>query len=93
MVIKLREVSPLPPFTFDQPSPPAISSNPKAPPPINPSEFILGKDQTLFGAHPLETERGKGLLKCNKCGKVITEAVASEHKRKSCGGLLSVTRL
>lgn len=103
MAVKLREVSPVPTFTFNPPSPvdltpaptqaPASTSTsdlgsgstpaPVPAPPTNPSEFILAKDQTLFGAHPLETERGKGLLKCVKCGKVVTEAVASEHKRTS----------
>lgn len=86
MVIKLKEVSPLPTFTFNPPSPTdpaATSTSEVSAAPTNPTEFILAKDQTLFGAHPLQTERGKGLLKCVKCGKVVTEAVASEHKRTS----------
>jgi hypothetical protein len=37
----------------------------------------------MFGAHPLETERGKGLLKCRKCAKVVAEASAGEHVRMS----------
>lgn len=83
MPLKLREVSPLPPFTFAPPTPTSPSASVATPPANNPTEFILAKDQSLFGAHPLQTERGKGLLRCNKCGKVVTEAAASEHKRTS----------
>lgn len=83
MPLKLRAVSPLPPFTFAPPSPGSPPANTPPPASTNPTEFILEKDQSLFGAHPLETERGKGLLKCTKCGKVVTEVAASEHKRTS----------
>lgn len=95
MVLKLRvrEGSPLAPFTFASPSPTPTPPPPSAvagetapaaaPPPTNPTEFILGKDQVLFGARPLATERGKGLLSCTKCNKIVTEAAAAEHKRMS----------
>lgn len=93
MAIKLRQASPLAAFAFAPTSPTSQhgTSSSKTPATAtstttatNPIEFILEKDQQIFGAYPLETERGKGLLKCQKCAKVVTEAAAGEHVRMSC---------
>jgi hypothetical protein len=77
MPITLREVSPSPSFAFAPSSPTSQHGGSST----NPIEFILEKDQCMYGAHPLETERGKGLLKCRKCGKVVAESAAGEHVR------------
>jgi SAGA-associated factor 73 len=88
MSIKLRLASPPQPFSFAPTSPPSQhgASSSKTPTTgagnaTNPIEFILEKDQSMFGAYPLETERGKGLLKCRKCAKIVAEAAAGEHVR------------
>jgi len=88
MSIKLRPASPPQPFSFAPTSPPSQhgASSSKTPTTgagnaTNPIEFILEKDQSMFGAYPLETERGKGLLKCRKCAKIVAEAAAGEHVR------------
>ena len=84
MPLVLREASPLPPFTFAQSTSPRQNSRSPAPANgTNPAEYILEKDQHLFGARLLVTEPGKALLKCNKCSKIVTEAAGAEHTRMS----------
>ena len=84
MPLVLREASPLPPFTFAQSTSPRQNSRSPAPANgTNPAEYILEKDQHLFGARLLVTEPGKALLRCIKCSKVVSEAAGAEHIRKS----------
>jgi hypothetical protein len=37
----------------------------------------------MFGSRPLDpSEPGKALVKCGRCGKVVMELAAVEHKRE-----------
>ena len=38
----------------------------------------------MFGTYPLkgEGEPGRGLVRCERCGRVVLEWASSEHKRK-----------
>jgi hypothetical protein len=83
MPLVLRETSPLPPFTFAQPTSPPQNGHSPPSKGTNPTEYILGKEQNLFGAQLLVVEPGKALLKCNKCSKIVTEAAGAEHTRMS----------
>jgi len=84
MPLSLREASPVPTFSIAQCS---TAGRNGASPPVgqgtNPAEYILEKDQNLFGAQLLVMEPGKALLRCTKCSKVVSEAAGAEHIRKS----------
>jgi hypothetical protein len=84
MRLSLREASPVPTFSIAQSS---SGSRNGASPPVgqgtNPAEYILEKDQNLFGAQLLVMEPGKALLRCTKCSKVVSEAAGAEHIRTS----------
>ena len=84
MPLSLRGASPVSTFSIAQSS---AGSRHGASPPVgqgtNPAEYILEKDQNLFGAQLLVMEPGKALLKCIKCSKVVSEAAGAEHIRES----------
>jgi hypothetical protein len=84
MRLALRKASPAPSFSIAQSS--AAGRNGQSPPAAqatNPAEYILEKDQNLFGAQLLVMEPGKALLRCSKCSKVVSEAAGAEHIRMS----------
>ncbi|WVQ75574.1 hypothetical protein IAR50_005201 [Cryptococcus sp. DSM 104548] len=97
MPLKLNSRSPLPPFTFSlSPSPPAHSQQQDAntSPPRPPADFLPEKDMYQFGTFPLlaDGEPGRGLVKCERCGKVGVEWAAGEHRRV-CSHILDGTPL
>jgi hypothetical protein len=90
MRLSLREASPVPTFSIAQST--SAGRNGASPPVgqgTNPAEYILEKDQNLFGAQLLVMEPGKALLRCTKCSKVVSEAAGAEHIRTSILALLN----
>jgi hypothetical protein len=84
MPLSLREASPVPSFSIAQASPGNRNgASPTVGRGTNPAEYILEKDQNLFGAQLLVMEPGKALLRCTKCSKVVSEAAGAEHIRTS----------
>jgi hypothetical protein len=52
-------------------------------PPRPPADFIPERDMHMLGSRPLDSsEHGKALVKCARCGKVVMELAAVEHKRE-----------
>ncbi|ODN95797.1 SAGA-associated factor 73 [Cryptococcus wingfieldii CBS 7118] len=95
MPLKLNPRSPLPPFTFSlSPSPHSQSQQQDASPPRPPADFLPEKDMYQFGTYPLvaDGEPGRGLVKCERCGKVGVEWAAGEHRRV-CSHILDGTPL
>ena len=91
MPLRVKSAEPLPPFTFSPgpPSPRPLDNDP--PPPRPPADFIPERDMNMFGAMPLagQSELGRGLVKCGRCGKPSMEWAAAEHKRQSTVRILS----
>lgn len=82
MPLELKPASPLPPFTFS-PEPPSPPTDDPPPPPRPPADLIPARDMNMFGSHPLMSrEEGKGLVRCNRCGRVNLESAVAEHKRE-----------
>jgi len=89
MPLAVREASSAPTFSIAQSS--STNSNghsSSSASGTNPTEYILDKDQNLFGAQLLVMEPGKALLRCLKCSKVVSEAAGAEHIRKSIIAIL-----
>ncbi|GFZ51000.1 hypothetical protein JCM24511_08758 [Saitozyma sp. JCM 24511] len=97
MPITLKPRPSLPPFTFSPPPSDAEAdasdseqtaqvqvqvAPSQAAPPRPPADFIPERDMHMFGSRPLDSsEPGKALVKCARCGKVVMELAAVEHKR------------
>lgn len=78
MTLKLKpSPSPLPPFTWDVPSPASSPETTRSASP--PTSWLSARDMKVFGARPLTSTSDIGIVKCKECAKPVLRSFMIEH--------------